>query len=474
MLNWKLTIINIFISLFFYFDYFYKKIESQNILNILHNIIYVIINKMAFSAFLTVNRLYGDDIIDDIIDDMNDNSYDDGLYVPDFTLTRRPVKHTTTRCTGYAYEQPVLTIKRPDATIQHIPITEIDKLLGFSHISYRDNDVSLGKRNMFHTIQDALDIHATSMKKIFNVSTNMDIREFTVPIIGYLDNRSSTSDIIGTDCEYFKANRRYNKRGSVDDTHDGSHDIPRERSIIIDGNTYSIRKVYKRFGGRFIALNIPSDYNRNFAHHLGENEQTFRVSKITPSKTSIIITLPKETELSALSVHPEDMQFEMIHSTTIRCHNNCTKKKHCISCLKNDPGYLITFKLLIRSSITDGYWISLGTFAGNNSIYDSTRISFDTMVVKEIKIVPVNYHKSFDKVGLTPIGPSISSAPTSVETFVTYILKTPRDGKYFHEFDKVIDKYGRRRFRCRCSLCTGRGKGRYKEKCQFMRDACDI
>lgn len=426
---------------------------------------------VSFSA-CTTNHLC-DDMNDDIVENTVENLYD-GLYCPDFTLTRRHVKHTTTRTNGYnTYTQPVLDIDRPVVTDNHIPITEVDDLSRLTHFCNSVEDISLGKYNMSRTIENALDAYASSMKKTFDVPTNTDIRTYTVPIIGYLDNRSTFDNAFGTDSKYFKAKTNsYNKRSSSN-----VPDAPHKRSIIIDGDTYSNQKIYKRSGCKYVVLNIPSNYNENFSDHLGVNEQTFRVLKTTHSKTSIVVTLPKETELSGLSIHPEHMHFDTIHSTTIRCHGNCTKKKHCISCLKNDPGFLIAFKMMIRSSLTDGQWISLGTFSGNSSMYDSSRMSFDTILVKEIKIVPISYHKSFDKVQLTPIGPSICSTFTSDEIFVTYILYTPRDGKYVKDFDKVIHNYGQTpSFGCSCSMCIGypAGKGTYKEKCNFMRNAIDM
>lgn len=108
-------------------------------------------------------------------------------------------------------------------------------------------------------------------------------------------------------------------------------------------------------------------------------------------------------------------------------------------------------------------------------MYDSTRITFDAILIRELKIVPTNFHKSFDKVKITPIGLSISSAPTSDEMFVTYTLMTPHDGKYLKFYDKVIDK-NRGTYHCDCSLCMNRrtGKGTYKEKCRFMQDVYDM
>lgn len=406
-----------------------------------------------------------------LFDDMIEGDIDgvvDSLYCPDFTLTRRPVKHTTTRLMGYnIYDQPNLSIQRPRNDNGFMPITEVDDLFGDGLTTYCQEDIALSKRDLFLSIQDALDTFATTMKKTFDINTNMDTCVYTVPIIGFLDIRTKSDDTFGTNSSYPHKSSSY-----TTDKHDISE--PRERFIIIDGNTYSKWNTYKRHGGKYVPMNIPADFDRNLSHFLNENEQTFRVSNVSTTKSSITITLPKETELSGLSLHPEEMHFEEIHSTTIRCHGNCIKPKHCISCLKNDPGFLITFKMFIRSSLTGGQWLSLGTFAGNNSIYDATRISFDSILVKEIKIVPLNYNKSFDKIRLFPIGPTISSMPVSDEMFVTYTLMSPRDGKYLKDFDKTI--YKKRGTQCNCGICnpTRKGKGTYKEKCRYMRDMYDV
>lgn len=408
-----------------------------------------------------------------LYDDMIDNP-DDGLYFPDFSLTRRPVKHTMGRCLGWnSYEQPVLTITRPGDKYPLVPVTEIDDVIGMSYLSHKELDVSLGKNEMFHTVQDALDTYATTMKKTFDVYTNMDKRTYTVPVIGYINIRSTTTDDF--DCDYFHTGFKWNKWNSPGHTsrsHIHDENAPRERFIIIDGDTYSTWKKYKRHGSKYVPLNIPSDTQSD---HLGENEQSFRVAKFSPNKASITITLPKETILSGFTLEPEKMIFEQIHSTTIRCGHHCHKQKHHISCLKNDPGFVITFKLYIRSSLTDSQWLSLGTFAGNSSMYDSTRIIFENIAIKEFRIVPTNYHKSFDKIRITPIGPSISSTPTSDEEFVTYTLVAPRDGKYHQRFDKVIDKY-QGPIGCDCYRCMpySKCKGTYKDRCRFMNEACDM
>lgn len=416
---------------------------------------------MAFATDYT-SRLY-----DDMIKNL-----DDGLYCPDFSVTRRPVKHTLGRSMGwYSYEQPVLTITRPGYKYPLVPVTEIDDVIGMSYFSHTDIDVSLGKNYMFHNVQDALDTHATTMTKTFDVYTNIEKRTYTVQVIGYININSTTTDDF--DCEYFHTGYKWRpSSGHTSHTHTRDDNAPRERFIIIDGDTYSTWKKYKRHGSKYVALNIPSDIQSD---HLGENEQAFRVAKFSPNKSSITVTLPKETNLSGFTLEAEKMIFEQIHSTTIRCGHHCSKLKHHISCLKNDPGFVITFKLFIRSSLTDGQWLSLGTFAGNSSMYDSTRVVFENIAVKEFRIVPTNYYKSYDKIRITPIGPSISSTPVSDEEFVTYILETPRDGKYHQRFDKGVEKYQGQidpdyyHYRC---MPFSKCKGAYKERCRFMREAC--
>jgi hypothetical protein len=250
-------------------------------------------------------------------------------------------------------------------------------------------------------------------------------------------------------------------------------DQPRERFIMIDGNKYSKWKLYRRISGRLVPLHLPTNYDFGVKAIVNDGEQTFRVAKTTIGKSYITMTFPSDVQLSGLSIHPEKLQFESIHSTAIRCHGKCTKLKHCISCLSNDPCYVMSFKIYIRSTLTDG-WIPYGTFSGNTSIFDSTRISFDLIMVKEMRIIPTNYHTGFDKIQLFPIGPSISATPTSNDMFVTYTLVTPRDGTYINQYDTVSDNYCKSGTSgCDCARCTGR-KGTYKEKCRFMRDACDI
>jgi hypothetical protein len=406
-------------------------------------------------------------------DDMIDNDIDDGIYGPDFILRRKVPKASTGR-NPYSYCSHIdgyICIDRPSAEFGMIPITEVDDFLNDTNITYK-SEIPLNKHNMFNTIRDALELYSTRMVQNYKPEINGVIKTYTVPAIGFLKaDKRDFSFGVGDEYATSIKHPRYYSPDSSSKNVEESDVARRERFIIIDRQTYSINKIYKRCGSNYIPLNTPDDYSINVNPIIDENEQSFRVEKQSVEK-NIILTMPTEVELSGLSVHPESLQYESIHSTAIRCNDKCTKHKHCISCLKNNPGYLMLFKMYIRSSMTGGKWLLLGNFVGNNSIYDSHRISFDTIIVKQIKIEPISFHISFEKVRLFPIGPSISSKMQSDELFVTYTLCEPRDGKYIKSYDQINRKFINLTGRCDCNKCTGR-KGIMKNKCRILHDACN-
>jgi hypothetical protein len=438
---------------------------------VLNNANIIIIHKMAsavsfsFPAFDSDYKSHGDD--EHGLDEY-DSIPNIDLYCPDFTLCRRPSKHTTCRITysWNLYDEHEISISRPNSGSNMIPITQIDNLLDLNDICMKDIDIALGKRNKFFTFRDALETFATEVMQTYDQRTNMDTFKYTVPVSGFLSSNTNTSN--------FGINSFYLKKSESNIHTNTDFSAPREKFIIIDGEKYSTFKIYKYANGRYVPINISASYYPTPI--VNEGEQTIRVAKLNCTKTSITYTLPTDTEMSGFSLHPESCQFDYVHTTSFKCHGSCTKKKHTIKYLKNDPGFLMSFKVFIRSSSTDGQWISLGTFSGNTSYNDSTRVSFDSIMVKEIRIVPIKYHKSFEKIQLYPIGPSITTNPTSDELFVTYSLMVPRDGKYMRRFSKVCDKFkGYTDVICNCGQCSGRrtGKGTYKEKCRNMFDMYD-
>jgi hypothetical protein len=59
--------------------------------------------------------------------------------------------------------------------------------------------------------------------------------------------------------------------------------------------------------------------------------------------------------------------------------------------------------------------------------------------VKEVRIVPISFHKSFEKVQIKFVGNNTVQV-TAVDVFVIYELSTPRDGKYLTYSSKVLEK----------------------------------
>ncbi len=78
-------------------------------------------------------------------------------------------------------------------------------------------------------------------------------------------------------------------------------------------------------------------------------------------------------------------------------------------------------------------------YNGNVSILDSVKISFDEIQVKEVRIIPISFHKSFEGVQISFVGKG-QAKPASDEVFVTYEVCTPRDGKYMTYSSKVSEK----------------------------------
>jgi hypothetical protein len=277
---------------------------------------------------------------------------------------------------------------------------------------------------------------------------------YDVPITGFVKNNNSYNS-------YKTRHFKKNLSRKIENPQ------KRERFIMIGDQIYSCLKTYRPYGNGYVVLNIPANFLS--IPEIPSNSQTFRITKKKVTKNDITFTLPSHVKLNSIRIQPEGLQFVQVHSTAFNCHGNCTKNKHCITVLENDPGYLSEFKMMIRSPFTNNEWISLGSFVGNNSIFDSTIVSFDEITVKEMRIIPTSYHKSFDKIILNPIGNRIVKNNISSDT-VTYAMYISRDGSYIDTYTKY-HKYhtGVQGYRCRCSYCQC-SKGLYKQKCFDMRD----
>ena len=378
------------------------------------------------------------------------------IYCPDFSVTKMPDRHTKIRADCYRlseiadYYMGILRPSNIEANL--IPITEVDDLLSDNDIRLGDYEMSLGKNYRFTTIIDALKQFSVRETETYDKLCNMKTFIYTVPVIGFITTGlTSPKSIINISNPIPDSSRSY-----------------QERIIIINGDRYSSHKTYKRVGLRFVPLNIPANYNSNITTPIvNDDESVFRVSKQDITKDSIKMTFLSEIAISTLSIHPEMMQTDSIHSDIIRCNGTCMKSKHCILVQKNDPGFLTKFELHYRSSLTKGQWLKHGTFSACSSMFDIARIKFDEITVKEIRIIPIAFHKSFDKIKIFPIGLAISKAPISSDMFVTYSVSMPREGHYVRPYDKIslnhmyVDKRERK------------PKGIRKEFTRFIHNNCN-
>jgi hypothetical protein len=388
-----------------------------------------------------------------------------GLYYPDFTLVRMQTKHTKRTATSVSFEgEPDIEVScdRPKSDVYgEIPITEVDCLLT-SHQICTSQIFNIGKNNTFNTMIPALEEVATEIKKSFCVNDMRDVTTYKVPVTGFYKKETRDYDLAYR-ISYPKYIPFTNK--VIPDS------SPRERIVVINGETYSNFRTYKRSGTGFVPLNFRLSPDIS----ISETEQIFRPSKKSMNRDSITFSFGKHVSISSLVLHPEAKRYEYVHSTILQCRHNCLKSRHCICVLKNDPQFISKFELHYRSENTNGQWVKHGVFAGCTSMNDDVRINFDEIKVKELRVIPVIVHNGFDKTKIDIVGNLVNDNPVSDDLFVTYTIRTPRDGQYTRRYDKThcgITGY----IGCDCSLCTGRriGKGMKKIKHREFTDACDF
>ena len=376
-------------------------------------------------------------------------------YNPDFFMEKTKENHTLKR-TGnitwgtISFREPYLEIFRD--YFDEIPITQIDEEFGMSYgclANLGEPFLSLGKQDLYNKIKEALNKYAIKQNK--KINTTYEDTTYVVPVIKYIQKNIP------------KAKQKENEIAK-----------PIERTIIVNGNSYSISKKYKRIGGEnFIPLKIPEDIDEKLNIKLEEYESYCNISKFNNNKNTIKITLSQEYELSSLHIKPEPLIFEKIHDTTMNCdtkYKKCDKYKHCINCLKNNPGFITSFELAIRSSLTNDLWVSIGTFNGNNNLYESTKISLGKILVKEIRITNIKFINSIDKIDIIPIQYTLEKNIIKDE-YVTYKLIEPKNGKYIKGFDKVLEKDSL--FYNDCYYDQPKGNAN-KKKSRFMKNAMEI
>jgi hypothetical protein len=253
---------------------------------------------------------------------------------------------------------------------------------------------------------------ATNVTYSYDKPTDRDITTFTLPVTSFIKSaKKDYSFGFRPPCSSPKFPTKTTKTESS----------PRTRYIVIDHERYSNSIIYKRSGNRFIPLN----FRESTLLPITDNDQIFRFSKKTVNRDCLTFTFHRDVSVNSIILYPEFHQYEYVHSTAIRCEHRCTKLKHCINVLKNDPQYLSKFEVHYRSEYTNGQWVKHGEYNGSTSMFDEVRVEIEEVQMKELRIVPVTFYKGFNKIVIKAVGPSIHTEPVSTDLNVIYKVFTP-------------------------------------------------
>ena len=311
----------------------------------------------------------------------------------------------------------------PDYHPDGIAVTSLDAALGYNPF------FSLSKNKHFEWVVPELEEMACDKTVRFNKFGNQTITVYRVPASGYLvskaKNRTKTKAKSKTARSKFVTNNQDNQIS------------PGEHVIEIGGNTYSNKWLYYRTGTRFTKLKLPVNWtdSSNTIPVCQPDEQVYVSTKINWRKDSIDITYHHEIPIDYLSLHPSKPIFSMVHSDHT-CTPTCSSESHCIRVLKNDPGYITKFDMYYRSSLTGGKWVKHGTFAGGTNWFEAAKVCVDSVLVKELRIVPIDFHSSWENTTIHSIGKVATKPEISSDTFVEYQVVTQHT-----PLNRVPDKY---------------------------------
>lgn len=372
----------------------------------------------------------------------------------------------------------------PKSLYNVIPITEVDSLLSNREIHslqqidpnrYRRPAFTLNKSELFNDFIEACEEFATEKTVTYDKKTGLDTYKYTVPIVDYLNLEKipCREDISEqTPCPKPTARGKKpqqksgNKRRSYKFYEMKKDEAEKAKYVVIDGNRYNSNYIHK---------STASGYEQIVTHpkqkiELGDSKKLLR-SKTSQSKTSITTSFPNDSTVCGIILHPEPMKFDVVHGDEEQ-HNGNRKQQllNFINILVNSPHYVSKFKLEYRSTNTNGQWVEHGIFDGNSSIYDATKIDFDEIVAKEIRIIPITHTGSFDKVVIESITVADTKLNVPEETTVTYIMYLPHD-KFRHNYTKEIEIINKQRFYCDCPSCM-KTKGFEKKKRREFEEVC--
>lgn len=401
------------------------------------------------------------------------------------TKTSYPQGHTLRHRYNHYYpnkDYSALECSRSRVVDGVIPITEVDSLFSVRDIYtmaepyyyYRGGSFNLEKRELFNDFIDACEEFATEKKVVYDFKTGLNKCEYVVPIVDHLNPSKipHSEDIYEPKpClkkEVSKPQIQQPKKSKKRSWR--YYEMKKQAQtnpffVVINGNRYNSDYIYKRTATGFVPITMHP--HQEVKHDEGD---TIMRSKITYSKTSVTLTFPKDSTLISIVLRPEPMKFEYVYDTRDR---GTRYNRYHISVLENDPNYIKKFELYYRSSITDGQWVKYGIFDGNSSIFDSTKIKFDGIVAKEIRLVPISHTGSFEKVSVIALKHMEKRCDKVESDSVTYTFNVPH-GKFRHTYSREMDNIsGGCQNVCGCYKCTGKkDKGGMKSCHREFMDMC--
>jgi hypothetical protein len=349
-------------------------------------------------------------------------------YNPDFTLQRRPNSHTMRKPTHhYSQYEHVVDITRPECP-EGIYVTDMDECLSDKIFRYNysnsSKQVVLHKKDLYERFVFEIEEKCVEKTISYDKLTCMNKTKYKVPAIGVL---------VG-----FTENSPYKVNQKAADLNEMI-----QKFIMIRGKMYPVGKYFRENGLEYSELDLPVNYFST--QSLCEDGETrYCPTKTDISKEVLTYSFHHDMKISSIILQPGLMKFKRVSSDNrISRYDRMNplllrKKNHHINVLENDPGFISKFEMFYRSDLTNGQWVKHGIFNGNVTVTDFTKISFDEIVAKEIRIIPLCFHKSCENIRVTFIG-KCKVQPKSDEIFVTYEVSVPRDGKYMKYSTKVCD-----------------------------------
>ena len=350
------------------------------------------------------------------------DEYHGAIYAPDITFERRSNSHTMRKIAMHTVREYSVKITRPQYTGSEngVYVTEMDEYLGSKAFHHGYNNlpatIALHKNELYEQFIFDIEENCVEKSMTYDKFSNMNKTKYKVPVIGVL---------VGITHPPSYASQRV----TFDDEKEEL-----QKFIMIRGKIYPIWKYFRENGLEYSEIHLPENYfsKKSLCE---DGETSYCPQKTSFSKDMMTYSFHHDMKISSIILRPELMKFKQVSSDNRMSRYDranpaiLRKKKYHINVLENEPGFLSKFELHYRSEQTNGQWVKHGIYNGNVSSIDFSKISFDEITAKEIRIIPLSFHKSYEHIRMTFIG-KCNMRPKSEELFVTYEVSIPRDGKY--------------------------------------------